>query len=300
MTGGDGDEAGVLGDARDLDAVLERDAAAERGLLDGGVLEQHREVGPGLAGDRRLDLADEGGAAVDVAAVAVLAAVEEGAQELVQQLGVAARQLDAVVAGLARPRGDDAEALGEHLDLAGGEDRGVAAVQRAQPHRQAARGQRAARCGRARMAVPALEREQAAVPELDDDLAAGLVHAAGQRGEREHARALADDGHAGRGATLRKHDRVALNDEAEAGLHVRDEVLHVDGGRIRGAAGPLEHRRAVQAVAQGQGPESDRIGDAGGHDAGAFSGSGGFQASAGGRIWARVSSTSASMCRRRA
>jgi hypothetical protein len=61
---------------------------------------------------------------------------------LVQQLGVAARELDAVVAGLAGPRGDDAEALGELLDLGGRGDAGVAAAERAQPQRQAAGGQR--------------------------------------------------------------------------------------------------------------------------------------------------------------
>jgi hypothetical protein len=61
---------------------------------------------------------------------------------LVEQLGVAAGELDAVVAGLAGPAGDDAEALDEALDVGGREDRGVDRVGEAQPQRRAAGGQR--------------------------------------------------------------------------------------------------------------------------------------------------------------
>jgi hypothetical protein len=55
-------------------------------------------------------------------------------------------------------------------------------LDRAQPQRRAARGQRRGEARGGEVAVPALEREHAAVAELDDDLAAGLVDGAGQRG----------------------------------------------------------------------------------------------------------------------
>jgi hypothetical protein len=88
--------------------------------------------------------------------------------------------------------------------------------------------------------------------------------------EREHALALADRRHAGRGAALGEHDRVALDDEAEAGGDVGHEVLGVGGGGVAGAAGALEHGGAVEAVAELQAAEGDRVGEAGGHRAWAF------------------------------
>lgn len=104
---------------------------------------------------------------VHVAAVAILAAVEGGALELMEQLGVAAGELDAVVAGLAGPGGDQPEALRELFDLGGAGDVGVAAAERAQPQREAARRERGGAARRGELAVPALHGEQAAVAELN-------------------------------------------------------------------------------------------------------------------------------------
>lgn len=166
-----------------------------------------------------------------VAAVAVLAAVVGRAEELVEQLGVAAEdgcrrsRLRAQLATMpkTRRRTSRVERIVVSIGLARRSHSG-GRLGRAGPVRWGAKG------------VPAPEREYvAAVAELDDDLAAGVVDGAGQGSQREHAGALADRRHAGRRAALRKHDGVALNHEAEAGLDVGDEVL---GRRWRPGALP--------------------------------------------------------------
>src|SRR6266480_2131330 len=97
--------------------------------------------------------------------------------------------------------------------------------------------------------VPPLHGIDAAVPDLQEHSGPLAMHGVDHLPELQHSLARVDQRHARRGAALVVDARVALDDEADAGPGVADELPGIQLGRVRARAGSLEHRRPVETVA---------------------------------------------------
>ena len=141
-----------------------------RGLLPHRHLHGDREVVAGALGDALADEAEHAGPALERSAELVVAPVPERRQELVDQLGVARRELEAVVAGLARPRRGLAVLHGHGADVVAGHhvDRRAPVHGSERERRLRRRQQRLLALGGVGL-VPRLHGEQPAEAHLDPD-----------------------------------------------------------------------------------------------------------------------------------
>jgi hypothetical protein len=117
----EGVDAGLLEPLADLDRVFERRALALPeeevvAVVDGRDLELEVVVGPDLVPDGAHDVEGEPRPVLERAAVLVLAVVDDRREELSDQVAVAAVDLDAVGARLARAAGGAGEAADELLN----------------------------------------------------------------------------------------------------------------------------------------------------------------------------------------
>ena len=214
----DGVVAEVLHQPAQRDALVPCGVPGEgRRLLPHRHLHGDREVVAGALGDALADEAEHEGPALQRSAELVVAPVPERRQELVDQLGVARRELEAVVAGLARPRGGLAVLHGHGADVVGRHH-----VDRRAPVHGAEREgwlrrrqQRPLALGGVGL-VPRLHREQPAEAHLDPDRRTRPVDGVDHRRQAEHPLPRAHDRHARRGAALVVEAGVALDDEADA------------------------------------------------------------------------------------
>ena len=166
------------------------------------------------------------------------------------QLGVARRQLDAVVASLPRPcrhlaktRRHAVHLVGRHRVHRRPQER------RAEGERQFGRSeQRPLPLFGVRM-VPGLHRVDAAVADLQEDRRALGVHGVDHLSEGLDPLPRVHKRHARRGASFLVDARVALHDQAHARSGVGDELAGVELARVGTGASALEHRRPVQTVA---------------------------------------------------
>ena len=222
-----GDGGGERGG--DLDHLVGREPVMVHLVAGNSHADDH--VGADRGTDRRQDFAHERQAARQVAAVAVLAAVDARIEELRQKVALAGDHFDTVEAGPAQPRRGIAKAGDDLLDHRG--------RQRARHDVEALVGHRRRRVGHRMGAVGRLAHLAAGMVELAENLAVMLVASLGDA-------AVAFDAVVAIG-----EDRRAAADTRGVCPRRLDDDQPGTAGRARGVIG--DHARARVAVVQQHG-----------------------------------------------